>query len=184
MIDIVVLPGIGDSGAGHWQTLWEQAHSGMRRFRPGSWDAPVLEDWMLALDRAVQAANDPPLLLAHSLACLLVAHWQRRSSAAVAGAFLVAVPDPASAVFPPEAAEFADPPQIRLRFPALMVASSNDPYGTVQYARAQAAHWESGLVEVGPLGHINAASGLGDWPQGRDLFGAFAARVTSRRGSS
>ena len=184
MIDIVVLPGIGGSGEGHWQTLWGQVHPRMRRFRPGSWDAPVLEDWMLALYRAVQAASDPPLLLAHSLACLLVAHWQHSSSASVSGAFLVAVPDPASAVFPPEAAEFANPPQSRFRFPSLVVASCNDPYGTVQYARTQAAHWQSDLVEVGALGHINAASGLADWPQGRDLFGAFASRVAQRPDSS
>jgi len=30
--------------------------------------------------------------------------------------------------------------------------------------------WGSRLVEAGPLGHINAASGLGEWRQGLRLY--------------
>lgn len=175
MTDIVILPGIGGSGEEHWQTYWERRHPRARRFQPTDWDQPDLSDWIAALDRAVAAADAAPLLVAHSLACLLVAHWQRASSLPVAGAFLVAVPDPKSEVFPAEAAGFADAPQARLRFPSLIVASSDDPYGTFEYARAQASQWGSGIIEAGPLRHINGRSGLGDWPNGSALFHAFAA---------
>jgi uncharacterized protein len=178
MTDIVILPGIGGSGELHWQTLWEKTNPRYRRFQPADWNRPDLKDWISALDRAVGAASKPPLLIAHSLACLLVAHWQQVTTAAVSGAFLVAVPNPQSEAFPTEAASFANPPPSKFRFPSLIVASANDPYGTIDYARGKANQWESGMVEVGELGHVNEASGLEDWPQGKALLMAFAAKVT------
>src|SRR5215204_2242056 len=101
--EIVILPGIGGSGDAHWQTRWEQTDPSMHRFRPHDWDRPALGDWHEALERSVKSMPMPPLLVAHSLSCLLIAHWQSRSDLPVAGAFLVAVPDPASVVFPEEA---------------------------------------------------------------------------------
>jgi predicted alpha/beta hydrolase family esterase len=177
MTDIVILPGIGGSGELHWQTRWEKADPRCRRFQPADWDQPELEDWIAALDRAVGAASKPPLLVAHSLACLLVAHWQHFSTAPVAGAFLVAVPNPQARAFPIEAAGFANPPSIKFRFPSLVIASANDPYGTTEYVRGRASQWGGGIVEVGEFGHINEASGLEDWPQGKALLMAFAAGV-------
>jgi uncharacterized protein len=100
MTDIVILPGIGGSGELHWQTRWERSNPRYRRFQPADWNRPELKDWISALDRAVGAASKPPLLVAHSLACLLVAHWQQVSAAPVAGAFLVAVPNPEAETFP------------------------------------------------------------------------------------
>jgi uncharacterized protein len=179
MTDIVILPGIGGSGELHWQTQWEKSNPQCRRFQPADWNQPELEDWISALDRAVGAAPKPPLLIAHSLACLLVAHWQQISTVPVAGAFLVAVPNPQSEAFPTEAASFADPPQSKFRFPSLIIASANGPYGTIEHARGKANQWGSGIVEVGELGHINEASGLGDWPQGKGLLTAFAAGVAN-----
>jgi uncharacterized protein len=179
MTDIVILPGIRGSGEQHWQTRWEKTNPRYRRFQPADWNQPELKDWIAALDRAVAVAPKPPLLVAHSLACLLVAHWQQVSTAPVAGAFLVAVPNPQSEAFPVEAASFANPPLSKFRFPSLILASANDPYGTIEYARGRASQWGSGLVEVGQLGHINEASGLEDWPQGKALLTAFAAGVVN-----
>ena len=175
MVEIITVPGIGGSGELHWQSRWEAANPRWRRLQPRDWDHPELDDWIAALDRAVAAAEKPPLLVAHSLGCLLVAHWQRISSAKVAGAFLVAVPNPEAPAFPVEAASFTDPPRTGFRFPSLIVASANDPYGAVEYARASASQWGGGFVEVGELGHINEASKLDDWPQGKTLLTAFAA---------
>jgi predicted alpha/beta hydrolase family esterase len=36
----------------------------------------------------------------------------------------------------------------------------------------------SGLIVLGALGHVNASSGLGDWPQGRALLDAFSAGLS------
>jgi uncharacterized protein len=175
MSEIIILPGIGGSGDAHWQTHWEDAHQNMRRFAPASWDQPDLRDWIAALDSAVAAASEPPLLVAHSLACLLISLWRRVSHRPIIGAFLVAVPDPNSPQFPDEAAEFVDIPEEPLGFPSLIVASSNDPFASLAYVRRRAAGWGTGLVEVGALGHINGASCLGAWKEGLNLLTAFMA---------
>jgi pimeloyl-ACP methyl ester carboxylesterase len=122
MTEIIHLPGIGNSGKAHWHTLWEDADPAIRRFAPTSWDEPDCSDWVAALEKAVCAAQTPPILVAHSLACLLVAHWDQVSDLPVRGAILVAVPDPSSPAFPPQARSFADTPQRKFRFPSLIVA--------------------------------------------------------------
>ena len=179
MTDLIILPGIGGSGESHWQTHWEKTDPQMRRFEPSSWDQPDLEDWIAALEREVGLSKRPPLLVAHSLACLLVAHWHQVSTLPVAGAFLVSVPDPLSDAFPEEAREFANPPTGRLRMPSLVAASSNDPFGTIGYQRGRAEAWGSGFVEIGAVGHVNGQSGLGGWPHGRDLLTAFASGIAA-----
>ncbi|RUM17507.1 serine hydrolase family protein [Rhizobium vallis] len=173
MSEFIHLPGIGNSGSSHWQSRWEEADPSIRRFSPASWDEPELFDWIAALDRAVRSAAEPPVLVAHSLACLLVAHWQKVSDAPAKAAFLVAVPDPSSASFPAEAAGFAGVPEERFRFPSLIVASTDDPYGTLNYAQARAAQWGSDLETIGSAGHINGQSGLETWPEGLGLLKAF-----------
>lgn len=170
---IVTIPGIFGSGEAHWQTRWEALHPGLVRFAPADWAAPDLAEWLAALDRAVAAAGEPPLLVAHSLGCLLVAHFAR-TGRPVRGAFLVAVPDPTGTHFPLEARSFAPLPDGPLPFPALIVASADDPYAPGG-SRAVAENWGAGLVELGPHGHLNSASGLGDWPEGWNLLTAFRA---------
>lgn len=167
---VLILPGIGDSGPRHWQTLWEQVHPHYRRVSQREWDRPLCADWLRALDAAVTACPSPPVLVAHSLACLLVAHWASRSTVPIKGALLVAVPDPASARFPPEARGFSPVPLHPFAFPSTLVASSDDPFGAVSHARRCAAAWGSHYVEIGPAGHINADSGLGEWVEGHALL--------------
>jgi len=170
MTHFIILPGSGGSGPAHWQSRWEDANPAMRRFRPSSWDLPDFTDWLAALEAAVIAAPEPPVLVAHSLSCLLIAHWQKISQRPVKAALLVGVPDPASAVFPEYGMAFAKLPEGKLRFASLVVTSTNDPYGSAEYAEARATQWGSRLAVIGPFGHINAESGLGDWPEGFALL--------------
>src|SRR6266487_1405068 len=90
----ITLPGIGGSDREHWQSAWEATDPGFCRFQPRSWDRPDLNDWGDALELAVRTSKKRPVLVAHSLSCLLVAHWAARSKQTIAGAFLVSVPDP------------------------------------------------------------------------------------------
>lgn len=170
---IINLPGIGNSGELHWQTRWEQLGLVQRRFQPGSWDQPQLHDWIDALEKAIAVCSEPPMLVAHSLSCLLVAHWAATSEQRIRGAMLVAVPDTSSAAFPTAATSFTGVPEMPLPFPTLIVASSNDPYATTTYANQRAQQWQTGMVEAGAYGHLNAASGLGEWYLGQSLLTAF-----------
>lgn len=180
---ILQLPGYGNSDEAHWQSRWEHADPSIARFAPASWDAPELGDWCAALDRGVEGLAGSVVLLAHSLSCLLVAHWAARSvlTQRVAGAMLVAPPDPDGPAFPrAEASSFIRPEARPLPFPALVVASSDDPYATLDFARGYAKEQGAGFVCVGAKGHINSESGLGDWSEGANLFTAFRAGLGLR----
>ena len=61
-------------------------------------------------------------------------------------------------------------PLDRLPFPSIVVASTDDPYVTLERARQFAERWGSRLVTVADAGHINGQSGLGDWPAGFALL--------------
>ncbi|WP_338124149.1 alpha/beta hydrolase [Sphingomonas sanguinis] len=52
-------------------------------------------------------------------------------------------------------------------------ADREGEYASLTYAEGRARDWKAGIVEVGALGHINGASGLGSWPEGRRLLTAF-----------
>ena len=169
-VTTLLLPGVGNSGPDHWQSRWLALHPDFHRVLQDDWDRPDLDAWCRNLEAAVHDAPSPVILVAHSLGCLLAAHWAERTSLLVRGALLVAPPDPVSAVFPPEAAGFGPVPLYRLPFPTILVASSNDPYATPEFSKQCATAWGSRLVEAGPLGHINAASRLGEWRQGLRLY--------------
>jgi predicted alpha/beta hydrolase family esterase len=57
-------------------------------------------------------------------------------------------------------------PKTTLPFPSILVGSTNDPWMEVQDASRWASVWGSEFINAGALGHINAESGLGDWPFG------------------
>lgn len=177
MIEFLTLPGYGNSGPKHWQTHWEKMDPAFRRVEQQDWDRPDRAQWVETLEAAVASAGPDVILVAHSLACLLVPHWAgvaaRRTREKVKGAFLVAVPDPESPAFPQAATGFAPVPAAALPFPSLIVASADDPYASTEFARSCARAWGGGLTVIGARGHINAESGLGAWSEGRRLLDAF-----------
>jgi predicted alpha/beta hydrolase family esterase len=177
---ILVLPGLGGSGPDHWQTRWEALYPRHQRVVQRNWDCPDRGAWLEALRAAVENAGQPVALVAHSLGCALVAHAATRPFAVqVRAAFLVAPADVDSGVCtPPETRVFAPMPLARLPFAATVVASQTDPYVTFARARAFAGAWGAELVDAGPRGHLNAGSGLGDWPEGHAILEALLARAS------
>jgi hypothetical protein len=167
----LILPGLHNSDPGHWQSRWEAEDETMDRVIQDDWETPHCADWVVRLDQALAYAGPEILLVAHSAGCALVAHWavgcQRGQ---VRGALLVAPSDPEAPSFPVGATGFAPIPLLRLPFPSIVVASSNDPFVTVARAQTFASAWGSEFVMIGGAGHINTASGLGDWPEGLALL--------------
>lgn len=175
---LLSLPGLGSSGPAHWQTLWEQRVPAIRRIEQGEWESPEPAAWMAALVRAVDEAPDGPvLLLGHSLGALLIARWAQAAVARPVAAVLVAPADPERDAAPAPLRRFAPAPVGPMTIPALVIASSDDEYLAIDRARALAGAWGAELAEVGALGHINSASGLGAWPAGWRLATDFAARL-------
>lgn len=176
MVAYVVIPGIDGSDAEHWQTSWEQEWgSAAVRIAPSSWSTPDLDDWVDAIQRASEEASadgDSLVLVAHSLGCWAAASWLDQDSAiAVAGALLVAPPDPRGPAFPADAAPgFVELTAQPLRCPSLVVSSGDDPYCSPQTAAALAARWGARFETAGTQGHLNSASRLGSWQAGRRLL--------------
>lgn len=173
-VTTLILPGIGNSGPEHWQSRWERRDPACRRVVQDEWDAPRCADWVATLDTALRTEKGPVVLVSHSSSCALVAHWARGASRAelanVRGALLVAPSDPDGPMYPVGATGFSPVPMDRLPFASIVVSSTDDVYVTPQKARAFAEAWGSTFVDVGAAGHINAGSGLGDWPTGYALL--------------
>jgi predicted alpha/beta hydrolase family esterase len=170
----LTVPGLHGSGPSHWQTLWERSRPGTIRADLGSWNTPHRNSWVTRLDMAIRQAEAPVILVAHSLGCLAVAWWAALSPQPygwpVAGALLVAPADVDRADAPDELRAFAPAPRTPLPFPSIVVASGDDPWIQLDRAHSLAVEWGSHFVDAGELGHINAASGLGQWPEGLALL--------------
>lgn len=167
---VLIVPGFGSSGAEHWQSFWERKHSDFIRVEQRHWEHPVCEEWVEALEKAVEKAGSEVILVAHSLACLVVAHWASKPHKSIKAALLVAPPDAARSSFPKEALGFEKTPLISFDFPSIVVASTNDEYATISYAQTVATAWGSAFTNVGACGHINANSALGFWDEGFALL--------------
>jgi len=172
----LILPGWQNSGPQHWQSLW-QTRFGYQRVEQHDWMRPLRGDWIARLEDVVLSADQPVVLVAHSLGCQLVAAWAAHSSNTrrVKAALLVAPGDPERDELRPVLTSWAPAVMQALPFPSTLVASTNDPYCSFERACGFASAWGAGLVTLGAMGHINADSGLGDWPQGQTLLQALTS---------
>lgn len=174
---LLTLPGWLGSGPAHWQSRWEALHD-FERVQQADWEWPRRGDWMARLDECLLADPRPAALAAHSLGCHLVAAWAAHSAhtSRVRAALLVAPPDTERADMPPHLAGWRRIMRQRLPFAAAVVYSDDDPFCTPQRALTLAADWGAQAHALGPRGHINADSGLGDWPEGAVLLDQLLAR--------
>lgn len=168
--DILTLPGYGNSGENHWQTLWEKEH-GFKRIEQRDWTSPTCDDWVEAIEEEVSKHDpDEVILVAHSLACVSLAYWVERYNRYIKGALLVAPCDTEAPTAPAGILGFEPVPAVEFPFPTILVTSLNDSYTTYKRAEAFAECWGSELITIGNAGHINPASGYGKWHWGLELL--------------
>jgi len=171
---ILIVPGLENSGPQHWQSYWERELPHSARVDLGQWDDPHRNTWVNHLNLAIHRIGRPVILVAHSLACHVVAWWNEYERPAadglVKGALLVAPPEVEGDGIDPRIARFAPVMKRPLPFPSMLVASRNDDYLPFGRAKRLARIWNSRLVDAGWLGHINADSDLREWPYGLFLL--------------
>jgi predicted alpha/beta hydrolase family esterase len=168
---VLILPGWQNSGPEHWQSRWESLHGDVR-VEQHDWMRPLRGDWIARLEDVVLSQDGPCVLAAHSLGCLLAAAWasQSRNMHKVVGALLVAPGDVERENLQPVLKSWSPIPLQRLPFPSVLLGSHNDPYCSFARAQMMAQAWGSEWIDYRYSGHINADSGLGDWPEGRRLL--------------
>lgn len=160
----LIVPGLGNSGPQHWQTWLEQRLPHTGRVVQPDWGLPDLDAWSQRIAEAVDACDEPPILVAHSFGVLATAHAAARTQKKIAAAMLVAPADP-------EVFGYADIlPRQPLPFPATLVASHSDPWMTFDAASLWAQHWGARLIDAGHVGHINVDSGHGPWLLGLAIY--------------
>lgn len=177
--DILILPGLGNSGTGHWQRRWSERFATGRIVEQADWDRPRLTDWVARIQHEVMMSTRPVVLVAHSLAVSAVVHAARGfTDTKVRGALLVSAPDHDRVDALPAAARgFGKVPRDPLPFPSMLVASTNDPYCSIESAADMAAAWGSELHLAQNAGHINLESGHGPWPEGLLIFTRLMQRL-------
>lgn len=173
----LIVPGWNDSGPDHWQSRWQACLPRAVRVEQRDWTSPNLHDWAATLAAAIEAAQRPPLLIAHSLGCITVCHLPLPLREKVAGALLVAPADVERTGAPAQLRSFRPIPMQMLPFQSVVVASTNDPYCSLERARAFAEAWGSRFEQIEGGGHINAESGYGEWPLGLKLLAALRRRA-------
>ena len=184
---IVTVPGLRGHVEDHWQTHLAARLPNVRPVPPLGPDNPGLADRVAALQAIVAAAGTPVIIVAHSAGVLTTLHWALRHTGPVRGALLVTPPDlaaPLPAGYPSlallEEHGWLPVPRRPLPFPSIVAASTNDPLGDPDRVRALAVAWGSRVREIGAVGHLNPASGYGNWPQADLLIDEISARELSR----
>jgi hypothetical protein len=181
--DILFIPGHGSPDADHWQTRWQSKLASARRVEQESWHEPNREDWARTIAEAINAANKPVVLVAHSLGIGAALHALPNCRGKVAGAFFVSPPNlqQPDELLPGLGLDrlktFGPYPSNPLPFPSITVASRNDLHGSYEHAGDIANAWGSFLVDAGNSGHINIESGHGPWPEGTMVFAQFLSRL-------
>jgi uncharacterized protein len=172
---IVTVPGLYGSGPDHWQSRWEARFPEWQRVEQHDWSRPSLHLWAERVAATVAhrrgAAPRGVVLVAHSFGCLAAVHQAGLDASGIAGALLVAPADPDRFGVGPLL------PTFRLPFPTVLAASRNDPWMAQRTAFSWGALWGADVHDMGSLGHINAESGIGAWPEGLGLLGSLLQRI-------
>jgi uncharacterized protein len=171
MTNYFIIPGYQGSGADHWQTWIETTQPNFHRIQQRDWDNPDIHEWADNIDKAIEGYDpESVVLVAHSLGCLTVAEWVKRYNRTVKAALLVAPPD--AEVIRKKVNEniIDEDPTQRIPFRTTLVASTNDPWITIERAEYYAQNWGSEFVNIGDAGHINSLSGYGEWEQGLEIL--------------
>ena len=174
---LVIVPGLRGHVEDHWQTR-------LAAKLPDSVVVPSfgrakrdLAGRVADLHRVIEDAGAPVTIVAHSAGVLTTLHWAARHDLPVRGALLATPPDLAAPLGPeyPTLGELEESgwlpiPVAPLRFPSIVAASTNDALGDFENVRSFAQAWGSRFIDVGPVGHLNPASGYGDWPGAEALL--------------
>ena len=173
---ILIVPGLRDAVAQHWQTLLEArlraAGRAVAMVPPMGRDDLDCAARVEAIEQEALAVEGPLVVVAHSAGCIMVAHSARRTTRAVACALLAVPPDfgaPLPAGYPtPDALHaggWLPVPRQPLPFRSIVAASRDDPLARFDRVAELAQAWGSRLDDLGHVGHLNPASGFGAWPR-------------------
>ena len=172
MAPFLILHGLEGSGPDHWQSwlagrLREHGQRVSYPHLPDPFD-PHPADWLRALDDELSLL-DEPVVLCHSLACLLwLRATARPASGRLASRVLLVAPPHRDDLEP--VARFLDhgarPRDIsRAAGETLIVCSDDDPHGPPGALPTYAEPLGIPAHVMPGTGHVNTDAGFGEWPE-------------------
>jgi uncharacterized protein len=175
---VVLVPGLRGHVEDHWQTHLAASLPGTRTVPPLGRTNPALQARVTLLDQIVQDIAGPVVVVAHSAGVLVAVHWAAQYSPTRVVGALLATPPAFATPLPSEypsieelrAHGWLPIPRRPLPFPSILAVSTDDPLGNPVRMRALANAWGSRTRSLGAVGHLNPASGFGEWPQAVELI--------------
>lgn len=159
MTRVLIVPGLHNSGPGHWQSEWEFHLRHVHRIVLADWETPDLQAWIDAIECGIEHFR-PTHIVAHSFGALATAAVVANHASTLRGVLLVAPADPHKFDID------AQLPVSVLPVPGALVGSLTDPWLSWGAAQALGARWGLETICAGDAGHINVQSGHGHWPAG------------------
>ena len=178
---VLIVPGLRDHVEQHWQTILAAELLHVAAVAPMGRDALSCQDRVTAIEQAANRVQGPLVIVAHSGATIMVAHWAAMTRRKVLGALLATPPDlerPMPEGYPSieQLAKhgWLPVPRQTLPFFSIVAASRNDPLAAFDRVTELASNWGSTLVDLGEVGHLNPASGYGRWDRVHDFIAQVA----------
>ncbi len=176
-VTVLIVPGLRDHVPEHWQTLLAARLPRVHMVEPMGREDLDCARKVAAIEREANAIKGRLLLVAHSGGVVMVAHWAKQTQRVVHGALFATPPDFERAMptgYPTikelRAGGWLPVPRNRLPVRSIVAASRNDPLGRFERVAELANDWGSKLVDLGEVGHLNPASGYGEWPGAKPLI--------------
>jgi len=183
---MLIVPGLRDHVPQHWQTLLAARLPRVRQVPPMGREELDCAARVEAIDLELARIDGPVIVVAHSGGAIMFVHWARRHRRPIEGALLATPPDfeqPMPEGFPTmealAASGWLPVPREPLPFPSIVAASRNDPLGRFERVAELARNWGSRFVDLGEVGHLNPASGYGEWSRAEELIAELSAAAAA-----
>lgn len=174
---VLIIPGLRDHVAEHWQTHLESCLVRVATVPPLQADKLNCMKRVAAIQAQLTQIEGPVILVAHSAGVLMTVHWAAQYQHTIKAALLVTPPDlngswpdnyPTTEALSQQG--WTPLPMEALPFPSIVAASRNDPLASYPAVAEMAQNWGSQLIDLGAVGHLNPAAGFGPWPQALQLI--------------
>lgn len=185
---VLLVPGLRDETPGHWQSLLAKGRPNVRALPALGRRNIDLHARIGAIEDAVRSIAGPVVVVAHSGGSIATVHWALQTPSMIQGMLLATPPAfsrPLSSEYPDmsafEKAGWLPLPRAALPFRCLVAASRNDPLGDFDEIAQLARCWGAELVDLGVVGHLNPASGYGEWPEAIPLIARLASASVAQQ---
>ena len=150
------IPGLRNSGADHWQTIWEKKYpQKFIRINQDNWEEPDCTTWIQRIEDTLSHHHlEEVILIGHSVGCATIVNWFGKFQHKIKGAILVAPSDVERGDYPIYITGFIPLYLKPLPFKTIVIASTDDHVVDFERAEYFANIWGSEFITIENGGHL------------------------------